>query len=259
MKITGFGFFSSKHNFMSVNKTQNYTYNKVVSEITVSEGSEKSLYISYLYNGTMAAVKSVGGRGELAFSGQRAVLNYILPEGETEFRAYLCEKIAEIIDVGYKYRFLRERLDVCLSRREIKYLCAALIAADLDGDKAFIRRKMKGATEYSIDGFYAFRLAALREKWERIIAYIPRGFSSRDLKKFCEFLVRESRKKIYLKDGEVYGENFIPLRRSRLLGEEDTETEIMLADAGFVYCLGGVEESVGDFLQKYYAERAVFS
>ena len=40
---------------------------------------------------------------------------------------------------------------------------------------------------------------------------------------------------------------------------EDTETEIMLSDAGFVYCLGEVEDSVGDFLQKFYAERAIFS
>ena len=55
------------------------------------------------------------------------------------------------------------------------------------------------------------------------------------------------------------GENFRPLRRSRLTGEEDLETEILLSDAGFVYCLGEVEDSLGDFLQKYYAARAIFS
>ena len=37
------------------------------------------------------------------------------------------------------------------------------------------------------------------------------------------------------------------------------ETEIVLSDAGFIYCLGEVEDSIGDFLQKYYAERAIFS
>ncbi len=69
----------------------------------------------------------------------------------------------------------------------------------------------------------------------------------------------ESKSKIYLKGNTVFGENFLPLRRSRLTGEEDLETEILLSDAGFVYCLGDVEDSVGDFLQKYYAERAIFS
>lgn len=88
---------------------------------------------------------------------------------------------------------------------------------------------------------------------------MPDGFGTGDLTKFCEFLVGESRNKIYLKGNTVFGENFIPLKRSRLTGEEDTETEIMLSDAGFVYCLGEVEESLGDFLQKYYAERAIFS
>ena len=118
---------------------------------------------------------------------------------------------------------------------------------------------MKGAEEYSIDGFYNFRLVTLRDKWEKIVEYVPESFSSPDLKRFCEFLVGESRRKIYLKDGQVYGENFAPLKRSRLTGSEDVETEIMLSDAGFVYCLGDVDASTEDFLRKYYAERAVFS
>ena len=51
-----------------------------------------------------------------------------------------------------------------------------------------------------------------------------------------------------------------PLLRARgLTGAEDMETEIVLSDAGFIYCLGEVEDSIGDFLQKYYAERAIFS
>ena len=72
-------------------------------------------------------------------------------------------------------------------------------------------------------------------------------------------MVGESRNKIYVKGNTVFAENFTPLRRSRLTGEEDVETEIMLSDAGFVYCLGDVEEPLGDFLQKFYAERAIFS
>ncbi len=174
-------------------------------------------------------------------------------------RALLREKIAEIIGVGYKYKFLRNNLRVSLAKTEERLLYAALIAADLEGDKAYIRGKLARADEYAVDGVYAFRLSPLREKWERIISYVPYGFSSHDLRKFCNFLVGESQNKIYLQGKSVFGENFAPLRRSRLTGEEDIQTEIMLSDAGFVYCLGTVEEEVGDFLQKYYAERAIFS
>ncbi len=230
-----------------------------MDEIIISEKTQNSAYITYLYNSVSELLAREGGRGELLFLGERTVLRISVRGEKERIRAQLCEKTAEIIAIGYKYRFLRQKLSVCLSGREKKLLCAALIAADLDGDKAYIKRKLERTKEYCIDGFYTFRLELLRAKWEKIIEYIPQGFSSCDLKRFCDFLVGESSKKIYVKGNSVFGENFLPLRRSRLTGEEDVETEIMLSDAGYVFCLGNVEESVGDFLQKYYAERAVFS
>ena len=206
----------------------------------------------------MGEVVRAGGGGELLFSEDRAAMHIRIPSlGKITPR--LGDKLAEIIAVGYKYAFLSARLKACLSRRERRLLCAALIAADYEGDIGFIRGKIEFKHEFCIDGFYMFRLGLLRDKWARILEYIPSAFSSSDLMKFCEFLVGESRNKIYVKGNVVFGENFAPLRRSRLTGEEDIETEIMLSDAGFVYCLGEVEESVGNFLQKYYAERAIFS
>ena len=242
-----------------VNKSAQSAYNKVVNEITISERLETSFYITYLYNTLSEVLTRTGGRGELLLGEERAALRIWLGAGQEEFKRYLVDRIAEIIGIGYKYTFLGEKLHVCLSKREKRLLAAALIAADFEGDRAFIRRKLEGTEEYSIDGFYHFRLGALREKWNKIVDYIPESFSSSDLKRFCDFLVGESRRKIYVKGKHVFGENFMPLRLSRLTGEEDTETEIMLSDAGFVYCLGEVEDSVEDFLQKYYAERAVFS
>ena len=75
----------------------------------------------------------------------------------------------------------------------------------------------------AVDGVYAFRLGALREKWEKIVRYIPAGFSVADLKKFCDFLAEESRNKIYLKGSAVYGQDFCPLRRSRLTGRRTSK------------------------------------
>ncbi len=230
-----------------------------MAEITVSEELAKSSYITYLYNAVAGPLRRIGGRGELALEGERAVLRLTTERAEKELRKALGEKIAEIVDIGYKYAYLGKNLHVCLGEREKRLLSAALIAADYEGDCAFIGRKLEGMEEYCIDGFYHFRLGALREKWGKILDYIPQGFSANDLKHFCEFLVGESRRKVYVKGSAVFGENFAPLRRSRLTGKEDPETEIMLSDAGYVYCLGKVESSVEDFLQKYYAERTVFS
>ncbi len=230
-----------------------------MEEITVSDGSERSSFITYLYNAVVGEAVRQGGSGELLFGDDRTALRLRLPEGGKGAVSLLFSKIAEVVGIGYKYLFLREKLKTQLSSREEKLLSAALIAADLEGDLRFIRGRMEKGSAFHIDGFYSFRLAALREKWTRIAEYVPVSFSSADLKKFCEFLVGESTHKIYLKGNVVFGENFAPLRRSRLTGEEDVETEILLSDAGFVYCLGEVDGAVGDFLQKYYADRAIFS
>lgn len=242
-----------------VNKLFKSTYNNVVEEIIISESMENTAFITYVYNGLTDVLASSGGREELMFTQERAAVRVRTGEDNRWAADCIRERVAEVIAIGYKYRFLAPRLNACLSQKERRLLCAALIAADLEGDKAYIRRKTEYMADYCIDGIYTFRLALLRAKWEKILSYIPDGFSSGDLKKFCDYLVGESRRKIYVKGNCVFGEDFAPLKRSRLLGEEDLETEIMLSDAGFVYCLGDVEDSVGDFLQKYYAERAVFS
>lgn len=241
-----------------VNKSAGSAYNKFVSEITVTERLEKSAYITYLYNTLAEPIFRCGGKCELMFGDARTALRIYANERD-RLEDLLLDRLTEVIGIGYKYTFLGKRLQVSLPQKEKRIMSAALIAADFEGDRAYIKRKLQGAEEYSIDGFYHFRLGTLREKWGKIVDYVPESFSSPDLKRFCEFLVGESRRKIYLKDGQVYGENFAPLRRSRLTGSEDVETEIMLSDAGFVYCLGDVDESTEDFLRKYYAERAVFS
>ncbi len=228
-----------------------------MEEITVSERKENRSFITYLYGALSDDLQREGGRGELLFDDDRTALR--VTGGGDRLCGLIRDKIAEVIGVGYKYKFLRNKLHVCLGTEERKILLSALIAADLEGDKAYIRGKIDGAADCAVDGVYNFRLSPLREKWQRIADYVPVGFSSPDLKNFCDFLVEESQNKIYVMGKSVFGENFTPLRRSRLMGEEDVLSEIMLSDAGFVYILGNVEDSVGDFLQKYYAERAIFS
>ncbi len=228
-----------------------------MEKFTVTEGRANLSFLTYLYNALSDDAYRLGGKEELLFGEDRVAVR-ISGGGE---RLYLktVEKIAEIVAIGYKYRFLRENLHASLGKNEMKLLLSALIAADLEGDCAYVRGKIRAANELALDGFYTFRLAPLREKWARIAQYVPLGFSSEDLRRFCEFMVGESQNKVYLQGKSVFGEDFLPFHRSKLLGEEDAQTEIMLSDAGFVYCLGEVDDELGDFLQKYYAERAIFS
>ncbi len=242
----------------NVNKSQKDAYNNDVEEITVSDQGENSLYITYLYNALSGLLARIGGTEELML-GERAALRIRAEDEEGELRETVKDLLTEIVGIGYKFRFLSGKLNVALSGHDKDLLCAALIAADYEGDRGYIARKVGDGPEYNIDGLYAFRLGAIKDKWQHIAEYVPAGFSGSDLKQFCDFLVGESKNKVYLQGRTVFGENFKPLRRSCLFGREDTETEIMLSDAGFVYCLGDVEDEVSDFLQKFYAERAIFS
>ncbi len=246
-----------KRSAFSINKSVRSAYNKGVEEITVSDAREHGAFVTYLYNAVMGEIMRTGGSGELLFTDTRTAARFCLAKRETLAR--ISDKLCEIVGVGYKYAFLQAHLRSCLPARERRLLCAALIAADYEGDLRFIRDRLVLGREICVDGVYAFRLGMLREKWAHILEYIPVAFCEADLRQFCEFLVGESRHKIYVKGNAVYGENFAPLRKSRLTGSEDAETEIMLADAGYVYCLGEVEDSLGKFLQKYYADRAIFS
>lgn len=237
---------------------QKTSYNSFVESVCLSERREHAAFVSYLYNALLADVMTAGGRGELTFTEDRAAIWLSVPKADA-LAPLWTDAITQVLCIGYKYRFLDARLSVRLPRRERRLFAAALIAADLEGDAAYVRRKVPAAAHIAVDGVYCFRLGALREKWEKIVRYIPSGFSAKDLKKFCTFLAEESSNKIYLKGSAVYGPDFSRLRRSRLLGEEDAETEIVLSDAGFIYCLGDVADPLADFLQKYYAERAIFS
>ena len=213
-----------------------------------------SALVAYLYNGLTSALKE--GRTELDFSKDRAKCRIFAPE---RVAGVIFERMAEIIAVGYKYRFLDECVRVCMPKKERGLLLSSLIAADLEADRAYILPRLVSEKEYCLDALFLFRMGELREKWGRIAAYIPETFSARDLRNFSNFLVHESRRTVYLKGAAVFGEDFSPLRLSRLTGEESVEREIMLADAGYIKCVGKISDTTGDFLQKYYPERVAFS
>ena len=159
--------------------------------------------------------------------------------------------MAEIVGVGYKYRFLDACVRVCLPRREKGLLLSALIAADLEVDREYILPRLVSERSSALTGCITSAWLRSGEVAADRLVY-PESFSGRDLKNFSGFLVHESRRTVYLQGQSVFREDFSPLRLSRLTGEESAEREIMLADAGYVKCLGTVSERMGEFLQKYY-------
>lgn len=226
-----------------------------MQEFIVSDKAQRIRFLDHL---SFSLSEKTGRCGERVFSEGRAAVRFFLKQEEE--REKLKREISDLLAVGYKYEYFQSKLAVCLGKKEKKYLLCAMIAADLEGDEAYIADKMTGdGKEFCVDGFFRFRMQPLVCKWDKIISYVPAAFSRKDLDAFISYLVSESRKKVYLKGNRVYDDNFCRQTRSRLVGEEDAETELLLADAGCIVCLGENEDALGEFLQKYYPQRLIFS
>lgn len=231
-----------------------------MEEITITQSGAPGAYISYLrgrvsdrfsFLPAECGLEEDGERTSLVFRSEKKYCPYI--------RRYAEENIADVIAVGYKYRFFDKALFLpCLNPSERDILLTALVAADYPEDRSYVLSRLRGAEEYCIDGVFNFRLRRLKERWEGIAEYIPSGFDREALSDFLAFLIGESRGKVFLKDGKLYDEEYRGLNRSCLAGGQTPVREVLLSGADNVYCLGEPDPVTAEFLKKYYGEKAIF-
>lgn len=227
--------------------------------LAVSDVESNSHFIAY----AAGALARGRHRAGISFSGGRVCLRICPEEEGEELRRTVEEKISEIICIGYKYAQLSSSVRPAgLTDEEREILLAALIAADFTEDKKYVLSRLRGAKEYSVDGFFCFRLRDLREKWKGVAACVPPVFTAGQLTAFMDFLLDGERGKIFLKGGEVYDSRCRRLRRAALIEcgshELDTLREIVLSCAAKVECLGTLPEREERFLRRYYAGRVGF-
>ena len=235
-------------------------YNNVVEQILVTQSGASSPYISYLYGkitdkfsflSTECRFQDDGERTTAVFASERKYCPYI--------RRYTEENIADVISIGYKYRFFAGALTLpLLTARERDILLTALVAADLPEDREYVKRQLKGSMEYCIDGLYNFRLSALKSRWQGIAGYVTADFNAVSLENFIDFLIGESRGKAFLKEGKLYDEEYRTMNKSELIGKSDPVREILLSGADNIYCFGEPDERTRAFLKKYYRGKCVF-
>ena len=188
---------------------------------------------------------------EIAFKTEREYCPYV--------RKFTEEHIADVISIGYKYAYFNKRLSLpILTKMQRRILLTALVAADYKEDRAYALRRIRGLDSYCIDGMFYFRLQELKKRWEEIIEYIPINMGEVGIESFIGFLVEDGEGKVFLKKGRLYDEEYRPLSRSFLTGEEWTIGEVLLSGAEQVYCFGETENEVKSFLKKYYGEKVFF-
>lgn len=231
-----------------------------MEKITVTQTGVNSPYTSYVYEKVKERFSFLPAEFDIGCDGDRTRVEFRSDGRYCPYIRKAAEKsIADVLAVGYKYKFFEKKLPLpLLSKQEKTLLLTALTAADYREDYAYIETKIKDFDEYAIDGVYNFRLNDLKARWLDISSYISPEFNGGYLESFLTFLIGEGEGKAYVKDGVVYDKDYKVSQKSDLIGGYSPILELVLCCAKKVYCYDCVDEQTRKFLTKYYKENAVF-
>ena len=234
-------------------------------KITVSERNSQNLNVAYIYNSMTRYLNICGADADITFDYARTNL---VMTAENRFQSYLRkyteEHICEAVAIGYKYSLFQKHIHpVGLSDLDREVLLCALVSADFEADTNYIADRLQNIQVYSIDGFYNFRLKALKEKWQGIIDCIPQCFTERDLQDFLEYIFEErDGGLVHFKDGEFFDEDCIRLKRAALLegGLEKYSLvrELLLSGANEIECMTTPPPELCEVIKRYYVDRVTF-
>ena len=233
-----------------------------MKQIKVTDSTKEEGSISYLLKSLASLASDLGGEIVKIESEQRVgVKVFCKAEHEDFFRSEIEDKIADVIVVKYKYEFFKRKIHPAgLSLYEIELLITALISADIEEDKRYILRRLRGQTDYVLDGFFNFRLQALKNKWKEIVSYIPVVFSAKQLEDFVAYLVSEKRgKRVLVQNGKVYDLYYNPLKKSALLdGKGDLVREVLLSSGGSVEVMSKISKEEEKYLRSFFGRKVSF-
>ena len=171
------------------------------------------------------------------------------------------DRIADIITIAYKYSYFKEKLIIVgLNKYEKELLYTGLIAADLEDDKKYVKRKLAEYSDYNIDGIFNFRLKELKGKWKSVLEVMPKYFGASHLKDFIGFLLENKNNRTYVDGGRVYDAHYKRLIRSNLLGGDELRVikEILLSNCGEVELKGEIPKQDENYLKEFYRDRVYF-
>ena len=177
-------------------------------------------------------------------------------------RTEICDKVAEIVAIKYKYDFFKGSIKVGgLSEQEKELLLVSLIAADLEEDKKYCFDRFKGSSRIAIDGIYNFRLQLLKRKWQEVVGYIPNCFFSEQVKDFVTYLLEQRKKRVYVDNGKIYDAHYRRLKRTNLIDYQGLNIvrEIILSNCGEVEISGSIPEEDEKYLKEFYGSKIIFS
>ena len=235
-------------------------------EIKITESSLRYDNLVYVKNSLVDISEQINAIINLQNYKNRCELVIRFPDEYCEiFLLEIRDRLADVIAINYKHKFFKKRIKFSgLSEIESELLITSLISADVDEDKKYAVKKLKGYSEYSLDGIFNFRMKPLKEKWKEIAGYIPPSFTKNQLKDFINYLIKDKKgKRVYIDGGKVYDKRFNLLTRNKLLsldsGELNIVKEVLLSGAGEVELCSPVSKLEDKYLKEFYESKVFLS
>lgn len=231
-------------------------------KIEISDLDREEDGVNYVTQTLGALAFDLGGEMQTFKDTSRVGAIVTCPEKYSDLlRSEIENKVADVLAIRHKYSFLKRRFHPAgLSDYQAEILYTAIISADIEDDKRYILRRVRGLENYFIDGVYNFKLKALKNKWKEILAYIPLFFTQNQLFEFVAYLVGEKKgKRVIVKDGNVFDLNYNLLKKSALLGRgEDVVKEVLLSASGNVQVFSGLTAEQEKYLKGFFGGRIAF-
>lgn len=231
--------------------------------VEVSDSKFNYNNIIYINNQLSDTVSRLGGglktvndeRAHLFIDCGGASFSYLFP--------MLVDRIGDVIAVNYKYNYFKKNIrTVGLNQLEYELMLCALISADIEEDKRYIRSKLRGNSSYCIDGDFNFKMKALKDKWQEIVGYIPPTFTRSELKEFVSYLIGEKPKnRVYVDRRNVYDRHFNRLNRTFLVengNDANIVKEVVLSASGQVELCEKLDELDEFYLKEFFGDKIFF-
>lgn len=237
----------------------------VMSVIKITDSSFGKANLFYLYNRLAPMVSRLGGKTEISCGGKIGQLSVQIDKSYSGLvRAETEDKISDVVAVNYKYDYFKKKIKPKgLDELQYELLLDALISADLEEDKRYVRAKMALCEVYSISGTFNFRMGLLKDKWAEITSFIPPYFNEEQLREFIVYLMKEKKgKKVYVENEQVFDKNFNKCEKILLtdfnLKRGKIVREILLSGAGEVELNSVLTDEDEKYVREYFKDKITF-
>lgn len=140
-------------------------------ELIFNVNKEDAYFIDYIHKKVSEPVRSVGGVCAVLEDENKKKLGIgIYDECFPIINKIAKTAVAEILAVGYKNRYLKEKIKIDSSDLIGKTLLDTMCIFDSNYDTNLIKRNIYDLDTISLEGCYNFRIKEIKRKWDDIVA-----------------------------------------------------------------------------------------